>query len=818
MSMKTIKALLLVLILMVPLINRLDWGFGDKRKSSLVRVLIFLKERKSIPHIIQEAMMSIWGSKTERELDIARKALYSKIFSAYESAFNDLLAELRSLGGTIIYRIASIGAVSACVPADKLDKLRRSDIVRYIIPVFKVRVSMDVAAKAVYAPDFWSLGWNGSEYDDLIKGIEVAIVDTGISETSYISGKIIDAKSFTTGEPTTSDFNGHGTKVAHIVASRDQKYRGIAYGVNLINAKALNRNGEGILDDVMAAIEWALIQAGDTAEIINLSIGAPKNAAAGLIPDGSSIITRLIDQLAYLYDAVAVIAVGNVEGGYGGVNIPADAFNGIATGAMDDKNTVDRSDDSLWSGSCVGPTEDGRIKPDVVAPGVGITTYTVGGALTTGSGTSFATPIVSGAAALIYSYLSNEKPEIGSLALATKAVIILSADFWGDNPPNNRYGFGYLNLRNALQVIDNVVVLNVSSGNRIIYEFDMLSGESFSLGMVWWRVPNNLLSFYKIGVFRVCIIDPNGHVVYDHKESTNNVIKIGFQANVSGTYRLIIEKVYRADGPMLDSVAIVSTKPLRKPRTLNLIMPTLDRISDAQFRNVTLRIKNNAEDVAEDVVLRVKTENMELNKTIFEIDRIGVNEEIEIVLNGCFADEGLVVVDANVSYIIGNKTYVVENVTMFYGYDDDSKPPKIISVNADTTLLGDKIIFKVEAHDEESGVASVKVYWRIDYPIDEYSLDLADGVFNLSYDQRKHIWKAEIKVKSEWNGKTMYYVVEVEDADNDRAGDSLVAYESGKINIRMKIEIIVVIALLVVLSIAYLVFRVVLPRMRRKPK
>jgi len=247
-------------------------------------------------------------------------------------------------------------------------------------------------------------------------------------------------------------------------------------------------------------------------------------------------------------------------------------------------------------------------------------------------------------------------------------------------------------------------------------------------------------------------------------------------------------------------------------------MPTLDRISDAQFRNVTLRIKNNAEDVAEDVVLRVKTENMELNKTIFEIDRIGVNEEIEIVLNGCFADEGLVVVDANVSYIIGNKTYVVENVTMFYGYDDDSKPPKIISVNADTTLLGDKIIFKVEAHDEESGVASVKVYWRIDYPIDEYSLDLADGVFNLSYDQRKHIWKAEIKVKSEWNGKTMYYVVEVEDADNDRAGDSLVAYESGKINIRMKIEIIVVIALLVVLSIAYLVFRVVLPRMRRKPK
>ena len=787
---------------------------NNKDASPSRRVLIFLKT-DPLPADIWDAIIRIRSCRTERELDIARKTLYTKIFSTYEDMFREVKVAIESLSGKVIHEIRSIGAISAYVPSSALSELARNRYVKTIVPVFKVRVLMDIAAKAIYAPDLWALGWNGSNYDDAISGIEVAVVDTGIDETRYLKGRIIDAKSFTTGELSPDDFFGHGTKVAHIIASNDTRYRGIAYGANLINAKALNWEGEGYFDDVMAAIEWALTQARDTAEIINLSIGAVKNVTAGLIPDGSSSLTRLIDHLAFLYDAVFSIAVGNVEGGYEMVNIPADAFNGISVGAMYDRNTVDRSDDILWSGSCHGPTDDGRIKPDVVAPGADIATFTVGGSLDSGSGTSFAAPMVAGSAALIYSYLARRGLKNGSLALATKAAIITAADFWYGDKPNNRTGFGYINLRNVLGVINNTFVINVGAGNRIIYDFNMSSGEEFRVGIVWWRVPKDSTSFYETSTIGLRIIDPQGRVVKEVLESKNNVIKICFQANISGTYTMIIEKLYRENEPLVDQLAISATKKLTGSKQLLVDMPVIGNITDAEVRSLKVVLKNNADSDAENITMTLEANNLELNKTSYRINRLSAGGKMEIPLEATLTAEGIAQIVANATYSLAGETHVITNTSIFLGFDDDTKPPQILSVDVKIDILKNKLSVSVKAEDD-SGIESVKMYWRVDYPLDENSLDLADGVLNLTYSAEGDIWRAEMAIKQEWDSKTFYFVIEVRDADNDRPNDSLATYYVGNKQIRTGTWIIILIAIIIVAVAIYLIRTVLLPRLRKR--
>lgn len=782
--------------------------FPSKNEDApLVRVLITLKGKNTFDRDLQEAIARVWASCDERELDAARKALYSRLYAFYEDPIKTLLAEIRSLGGRVIHEIPSIGAVSAIIPANKLDLIRSCKIVDQIIKVPKVRVLMNVAAKAIYAHDFWNAGWNGSRYYDLVPGVEIAVVDTGISETTYLRGKIVDKRSFVMGE-TTADLYGHGTKVAHIIASMDSVYRGVAYGANLINAKALNKHGEGYLDDVIAAIEWASTQARDTAEIINLSLGTGEFA-----PDGKSEITMFVDRIAYIYKALVVVAAGNIAGGYTKINVPGDTFNGITVGAMDDRNTESRIDDVVWIGSCMGPTDDGRIKPDIVAPGASITTYTIGGTLESASGTSFATAIVSGAAALIYSYLSS-KGHMSNLALATKAVIISSADFWNEEYPYRKTGFGYINLRNALQLIDNVLILNVSSGNRILFSFNTASSESFSVCLVWQRIPKADSKFYDVGTLRVSIFDPEGVLVYSRMETTNNVIKDTFRATKDGTHLLVIEKIYRSNEPVVDSVAIVSSKPLERPKILSITMPVRDAIFDNELPEVALKIRNDGSSVARNVTLVATIKNATPSIIRLNLSNIEAGEEVRVPLGMSFIREGIITISANVSCIIDDRELMISNGTTFWSLDDDTEPPKIMPAYVDVSVLGDKVIFEFRIQDD-SGINVARLYWRIDYPLDKYSLDLADGVFNLTYDQRGGLWRLEVKTRSNWNGKAFYYVVEAIDADNDRPNDSLESYYSGRMTIRVKMEILLLMILIVIVS-TYVIVDTLRSRMKVK--
>jgi hypothetical protein len=251
------------------------------------------------------------------------------------------------------------------------------------------------------------------------EGIVWAVIDTGIAlNNQYISDAVEKRFDFT-GEGL-GDKNGHGTHVAGIIASRSEKYPGIAPGARLYDFKVLNANGNGT--------EFAVIQAmaeirkinDETGKIVihgaNISLGSsPEVGSYGI---GSSPVCQEANRL-FNSGVLVCVAAGNdgykilaafrtsTEIEYSrtfmdlSICDPGNAENVITVGSVH-KEYPHTYGISFFSAK--GPTGDGRYKPDVVAPGEKIKSL---GLPEKGkmegvemSGTSMATPHVSGALAL----------------------------------------------------------------------------------------------------------------------------------------------------------------------------------------------------------------------------------------------------------------------------------------------------------------------------------------------------------------------------------------------------------------------------------
>lgn len=256
----------------------------------------------------------------------------------------------------------------------------------------RVKASLDVSVPHIHAPEAWAAGYDGT-------GVKVAVLDTGYDATHPdLADAVAQSQNFTT-DASVVDQNGHGTHVASTIvgsgAASGGKYRGVAPGAKLLVGKVLDSTGYGQDSMVLAGMQWAVNQGAD---VVSMSLG-------GDTSDGTDVLSSAVDELSQTSDALFVVAAGN-NGGMGdsSVTAPGAATDALTVGAVDDS-------DQLADFSGRGPRyADGAVKPEIVAPGVGIVAARAAGTAlgvpvddryTSLDGTSMATPHVAGVAAIV---------------------------------------------------------------------------------------------------------------------------------------------------------------------------------------------------------------------------------------------------------------------------------------------------------------------------------------------------------------------------------------------------------------------------------
>jgi subtilisin family serine protease len=259
----------------------------------------------------------------------------------------------------------------------------------------RARPALDASLSQINAPAAWKRGLDGF-------GVKVAIVDSGIDpEHPALTGKVTAAADFT-GEGKQDDL-GHGTHVASLVAGNgagaDGARQGVAPGVEVISSKVLNAADDAYDSTIIAGMEWAVSQ---QADLVNVSLG--RRAA----PAGPDLLAESVDRLTARSGTLFVVAAGNDGSLFPtpfSINTPGTAASALTVGAVDNAG-------HKASFSSEGPTWSYRQKPEVSAPGVGILGAKAGardGDLYVPlSGTSQATPLVTGSAAL----LLQQHPEL----------------------------------------------------------------------------------------------------------------------------------------------------------------------------------------------------------------------------------------------------------------------------------------------------------------------------------------------------------------------------------------------------------------------
>ena len=286
------------------------------------------------------------------------------------------------------------------------------------------------------------------------QGIVVAVVDSGIAihgdflnnpnkriSAAGYAGRLIAAADMVNGRADFYDDNGHGTHVAGIIGGGGHIYTGMAPLCGLVSVKVLDHMGNGRLGDVLAGMQWILDNGKRyNIRIVNISVGTP----ARNVYEEESKLVKKVDEL--WNEGYVVLAASGNNGPYeSSIGAPGISRKIITVGAADDDNAVisDRGMIKNYSGR--GPTHSCIKKPDIVAPGSGIyscNNITGGRRYIVKSGTSMATPVVSGAIALLLSKYPDMTNQEVKIRLKETAVNL--------GMPQSRQGWGMVNIERLL--------------------------------------------------------------------------------------------------------------------------------------------------------------------------------------------------------------------------------------------------------------------------------------------------------------------------------------------------------------------------------
>ncbi len=363
-------------------------------------------------------------------------------------------------------------------------------------------------------------------------GIMIAITDAGFTglpnlpafDSVYSSNRVIATRNFVHGGTDVYAYSTHGMRVFSIIAGN---YPGNLIGTAPEADFALLMSEDPDSEYIIEEYNWiSAAEFADSigADIINVSLGylnfddSTQNHTYQDL-DGETTPIAIGAKIAAAKGMVVVCAAANSgdSSTHPYINTPGDAKDILTAGAI-------WSDLSYASFSSIGPSYDGRVKPDVVAMGAGTYNQNLDGSIGTGNGTSFSAPLISGIVACLW----QKFPEKTNYQIID--AIVKSSHLFLE--PNNYLGYGIPNLLIAstilgdenikietpdIQIFPNPFIdtfnikLNNKQGQKVqIMIHDIMGRRSYLWMETTCNQPNQVISIsdlesFKAGVYTVII-------------------------------------------------------------------------------------------------------------------------------------------------------------------------------------------------------------------------------------------------------------------------------------------------------------------------
>jgi hypothetical protein len=407
-------------------------------------------------------------------------------------------------GGTVGSTIEGISAVSALMSFDQVTALSTHSGIKFITyqdPPLEPEIAKAKKTANIMSPPVGQVGLSG-------EGVFALVVDTCKVEHKDLGTRVFLVNHYCP-PLVNSPIVDHAFHVTGILGADGgvaPKVKILSFGLENPSKKEFWFNESGHLDTVLGKSK-EILPVGDRIDLMNLSLGQIVNLKGWdcKILGNYTATSILLDQFVTGYQdsggpyekIIITESAGNERDPYhcnddrrsevrfNTISSPATAKNPIVVGSID-SDLYPASLDPISSFSSFGPTDDGRIKPDLVAPGAhntaeGINSTASNDGYLQMSGTSMAAPLVGGIVALMEQGWEQKTPnnsfEPHLFPHTAKAILIHTAKDLGNPGPDYKYGWGLVDGKKA---IDLIVDSTLVDGPTEITRFPMIIHDSIS--------------------------------------------------------------------------------------------------------------------------------------------------------------------------------------------------------------------------------------------------------------------------------------------------------------------------------------------------
>ena len=412
---------------------------GEKRHHVMITMRSVKPEGGPVFTSRPDIRARLSKARPERRRFMEKRLYVTETRRANELVLKRLEEDVQQRGAKVEEKYWLTKSVVTHVNAQQLVRLTaREDVESVVVLKRHFATCLEVSRPLIQADAVVTgLGFDGT-------GVVVAIVDTGVDVAHPALAGVVTAQQDFTGLGI-GDAHGHGTHCAGVVASQDGTRRGIAPGATIQDFRMMDANGSAQANWAVAAIQ-ATVTAG--VDVASNSWGFSHANGNWTDPNGTCVLCAAADA-AVAAGVCFVVAAGNEDNDTCAtydthIRCPGIARTVITVAASDDA-------DNMAGFSSLGPTPDGRAKPDITAPGVGIISARAAGTSlgspvdalwTSADGTSMACPHVAGVAALMLDKTAGLTPaNILAIMMATAVNI-------GATP--NEMGAGRIHAFNAV--------------------------------------------------------------------------------------------------------------------------------------------------------------------------------------------------------------------------------------------------------------------------------------------------------------------------------------------------------------------------------